>query len=158
MRTRNKPVLIFFCLLLSAAAVLSGVNIYSELKNGRKKKRTSLPSHKSPSLRSRQHRENQSRPSSLRQSVIYKLSLQKMPIASGGSLLTAQTSVIPLCTHRPIHRNISAETFTASTAKAVCRSLTGGAISKAPTSLSTVIICETAQCLQTLKSMWTESF
>ena len=32
MRTRNKPALIFFCLLLSAAAVLSGVNIYSELR------------------------------------------------------------------------------------------------------------------------------
>ena len=38
MRTRNKPVLIFFCLLLSAAAVLSGVNIYSELKERRKEK------------------------------------------------------------------------------------------------------------------------
>ena len=38
MRTRNKPVLIFFCLLLSAAAVLSGVNIYSELKERQKEK------------------------------------------------------------------------------------------------------------------------
>ena len=38
MRTRNKPALIFFCLLLSAAAVLSGVNIYSELKERRKEK------------------------------------------------------------------------------------------------------------------------
>ena len=38
MRTRNKPVLIFFCLLLSAAAVLSGVNIYSELKEWQKEK------------------------------------------------------------------------------------------------------------------------
>lgn len=38
MRTRNKPVLIFFCLLLSAAAVLSGVNIYSELKEQQKEK------------------------------------------------------------------------------------------------------------------------
>lgn len=36
MRTRNKPVLIFFCLLLSAAAVLAGVNIYSELKERQK--------------------------------------------------------------------------------------------------------------------------
>ena len=39
MRTRNKPVLIFFCLLLSAAAVLSGVNIYSELKERQKEKK-----------------------------------------------------------------------------------------------------------------------
>lgn len=38
MRTRNKPVLIFFCLLLSAAAVLSGANIYSELKERQKEK------------------------------------------------------------------------------------------------------------------------
>ena len=38
MRTRNKSVLIFFCLLLSAAAVLAGVNIYSELKEQQKEK------------------------------------------------------------------------------------------------------------------------
>lgn len=38
MRTRNKPVLIFFCLLLSAAAVLAGANIYSELKEQQKEK------------------------------------------------------------------------------------------------------------------------
>ena len=38
MRTRNKPVLIFFCLLLSAAAVLAGANIYSELKERQKEK------------------------------------------------------------------------------------------------------------------------
>ena len=38
MRTRNKPVLIFFCLLLSAAVVLAGVNIYSELKEQQKEK------------------------------------------------------------------------------------------------------------------------
>ena len=38
MRTRNKPVLIFFCLLLSAAAVLAGVNICSELKEQQKEK------------------------------------------------------------------------------------------------------------------------
>ena len=38
MRTRNKPILIFFCLLLSAAAVLAGVNIYSELKERQKEK------------------------------------------------------------------------------------------------------------------------
>lgn len=38
MRTRNKPSLIFFCLLLSAAAVLAGVNIYSELKERQKEK------------------------------------------------------------------------------------------------------------------------
>lgn len=38
MRTRNKPVLIFFCLLLSAAAVLVGANIYSELKERQKEK------------------------------------------------------------------------------------------------------------------------
>ena len=38
MRTRNKPVLIFFCLLLSAVAVLSGVNIYTELKEQQKEK------------------------------------------------------------------------------------------------------------------------
>lgn len=38
MRMRNKPVLIFFCLLLSAAAVLAGVNIYSELKEQQKEK------------------------------------------------------------------------------------------------------------------------
>lgn len=38
MRTRNKPVLIFFCLLLSAAAVLSGVKIHSELKERQKEK------------------------------------------------------------------------------------------------------------------------
>lgn len=38
MRTRNKPVLIFFCLLLSAVAVLSGVNIYTELKVQQKEK------------------------------------------------------------------------------------------------------------------------
>lgn len=38
MRARNKPVLIFFCLLLSAAAVLAGVNIYSELKERQKEK------------------------------------------------------------------------------------------------------------------------
>ena len=37
MRTRNKPVLIFFCLLLSAV-VLSGANIYSELKERQKEK------------------------------------------------------------------------------------------------------------------------
>lgn len=35
---RNNPVLIFFCLLLSAAAVLAGVNIYSELKERQKGK------------------------------------------------------------------------------------------------------------------------
>lgn len=38
MRTRNKPVLIFFCLLLSAAAVLSGMKIHSELKEQQKEK------------------------------------------------------------------------------------------------------------------------
>lgn len=38
MRTRNKPALIFFCLLLSAAAVLSGINIYSELREQQKEK------------------------------------------------------------------------------------------------------------------------
>lgn len=38
MRMRNKPVLIFFCLLLSAAAVLSGINIYSELRQQQKEK------------------------------------------------------------------------------------------------------------------------
>ena len=38
MRMRNKPVLIFFCLLLSAAAVLSSVNIYSELREQQKEK------------------------------------------------------------------------------------------------------------------------
>lgn len=38
MRTRNKPVLIIFCLLLSAAAVLAGANIYSELKERQKGK------------------------------------------------------------------------------------------------------------------------
>ena len=39
MRTRNKPALIFFCLLLSAAAVLSGVKIYSELRERQKEKK-----------------------------------------------------------------------------------------------------------------------
>jgi len=38
MRTRNKPALIFFCLLLSTAAVLAGANIYSELKERQKEK------------------------------------------------------------------------------------------------------------------------
>ena len=38
MRTRNKPVLIFFCLLLSAVAVLSSWKIYSELKEQQKEK------------------------------------------------------------------------------------------------------------------------
>ena len=38
MRVRNKIALIFFCLLLSAAAVLSGVNIYSQLKEQQKEK------------------------------------------------------------------------------------------------------------------------
>lgn len=38
MRMRNKPVLIFFCLLLSADAVLAGVNIYSELRQQREEK------------------------------------------------------------------------------------------------------------------------
>ena len=38
MRTRKKLALIFFCLLLSAAAVLAGVNIYSELKERQKEK------------------------------------------------------------------------------------------------------------------------
>ena len=38
MRARNKPVLIFFCLLLSAVAVLSGVKIHSELKEQQKEK------------------------------------------------------------------------------------------------------------------------
>ena len=38
MRTRNKPILIFFCLLLSAVAVLAGVNIYFELKEQQKEK------------------------------------------------------------------------------------------------------------------------
>ena len=38
MRTRNKLALKFFCLLLSAAAVLAGVNIYSELKEQQKEK------------------------------------------------------------------------------------------------------------------------
>ena len=38
MRTRNKPALIFFCLLLSAAAVLASVNIYSELREQQKEK------------------------------------------------------------------------------------------------------------------------
>ena len=39
MRTRNKPALIFFCLLLSAAAVLSGVKIHSVLKERQKEKK-----------------------------------------------------------------------------------------------------------------------
>lgn len=39
MRTRNKPALIFFCLLLSAAVVLSGVKIHSELKERQKEKK-----------------------------------------------------------------------------------------------------------------------
>lgn len=39
MRMRNKPVLIFFCLLLSVAAVLSGAKIYSELKERQKEKK-----------------------------------------------------------------------------------------------------------------------
>lgn len=38
MRTRNKLALIFFCLLLSAVAVLSGVKIYSELREQQKGK------------------------------------------------------------------------------------------------------------------------
>lgn len=38
MRMRNNPVLIIFCLLLSAAAVLSGINIYSELRQQQKEK------------------------------------------------------------------------------------------------------------------------
>ena len=38
MRTRNKLALIFFCLLLSAVAVLSGGKIYSELKEQQKGK------------------------------------------------------------------------------------------------------------------------
>ena len=38
MRTRNKPALIFFCLLLSAVAVLSSWKIYSELKEQQKEK------------------------------------------------------------------------------------------------------------------------
>ena len=38
MRTRNKLALIFFCLLLSAVAVLSGTKIYSELKERQKEK------------------------------------------------------------------------------------------------------------------------
>ena len=38
MRTRNKLALIFFCLLLSAVAVLSGGKIYSELKERQKEK------------------------------------------------------------------------------------------------------------------------
>lgn len=38
MRTRNKLALIFFCLLLSAAAVLAGVKIYSELREQQKEK------------------------------------------------------------------------------------------------------------------------
>ena len=38
MRTRNKLALIFFCLLLSAVAVLSGAKIYSELKERQKEK------------------------------------------------------------------------------------------------------------------------
>lgn len=38
MRMRNKTILIFFCLLLSAAAVLAGVNIYTELKEQQKEK------------------------------------------------------------------------------------------------------------------------
>lgn len=38
MRMRNKPVLIFFCLLLSAAAVLSSMKIHSELKEQQKEK------------------------------------------------------------------------------------------------------------------------
>lgn len=56
MRTRNKPVLIFFCLLLSAAVVLSGVKIHSELKERQKEKEdfaavaeiTELPMTKAP--------------------------------------------------------------------------------------------------------------
>lgn len=56
-----------------------------------------------------------------------------------GTTLTAQISVIPSCTHRPIRRNISVATSTANTAKAVCRSSTDDAISKAPTSLFTDI-------------------
>lgn len=39
MKMRNKPVLIFFCLLLSAAVVLAGANIYSELKERQKEKK-----------------------------------------------------------------------------------------------------------------------
>lgn len=39
MRTRNNPFLIIFCLLLSAAAVLSGVKIHSELKERQKEKK-----------------------------------------------------------------------------------------------------------------------
>lgn len=38
MRARNKPALIFFCLLLSAAAVLSSWKIYSELRERQKEK------------------------------------------------------------------------------------------------------------------------
>lgn len=38
MRTRNKLALIFFCLLLSAAVVLAGVKIYSELGEQQKEK------------------------------------------------------------------------------------------------------------------------
>lgn len=39
MKMRNKPALIFFCLLLSAAAVLAGAKIYSELKERQKEKK-----------------------------------------------------------------------------------------------------------------------
>ena len=38
MKAKNKIALIFFCLLLSAVAVLSGVNIYSQLKEQQKEK------------------------------------------------------------------------------------------------------------------------
>ena len=94
MRMRNKPALIFFCLLLSAATVLAGVNIYSELKERQKEKEdfasvaeiAKLPMTEAPaeSVTDTETETAQSRPSNLWQDTIYRLSLRKTPTASGG--------------------------------------------------------------------------
>lgn len=158
MRTRNKAALIFFCLLLSAAAVLAGVNIYSELKERQKEKDdfAAVSQIAEPAVTATQTESEPTEQPAAERNIQALIAENADCI---GWISIDGTNISYPVMHTPSEpQKYLAETSTANTAKAVFRSLTGGAISKAPTSLSTVIICETERCSPTSKGMWTEIF
>ena len=130
----------------TAAAVLAGVNIYSELKERQKEKEdfAAVSQIAEPTVTAEQTESEQAEPT---EEPAAERNIPALIAANTdciGWLSIDGTNIsypVMYTPHDP--QNISAETSMENTAKAVCRSLTGGATSKAPTSLSTVTICET---------------
>lgn len=150
MRTRNKPALIFFCLLLSAAAVLSGVKIHSELKERQKEKKdfasvaeiAKLPMTEAPA-ESVTDTETETSVEPTEQSAT-EHNIPALIAVNGdciGWLSIDGTSISYPVMYTPSdRRNTSAAAFTGSTVKAECRFLTDGAARSAATSSFTVTI------------------